>query len=85
MSYIIILKARKFYQSTRKRFGIAGKKPVAGGGAQCAPSPALIGLKFDLVLALHFSYQITKITALSCQIQFHMCVSVITVEWCQVK
>ena len=28
--YIIILKVRKFHQSTRNRFGTAGKKPVGG-------------------------------------------------------
>ena len=28
MPYIIILKVRKFYQSTRNRFGTAGKKPM---------------------------------------------------------
>ena len=31
MSYIIILKVTKFHQSTRNRFGTAGKKPVGGG------------------------------------------------------
>ena len=30
MPYIIILKVRKFHQSTRNRFGTAGKKPVGG-------------------------------------------------------
>ena len=37
MPYIIILKVRKFHQSTRNRFGTAGKKPV-GGGRQNVPS-----------------------------------------------
>ena len=32
MPYMIILKVRKFHQSTRIRFGTAGKKPVGGGG-----------------------------------------------------
>ena len=32
MPYIIILKVRKFHQSSRNRFGTAGKKPVGGGG-----------------------------------------------------
>ena len=32
MPYIIIIKVRKFHQSTINRFGTAGKKPVGGGG-----------------------------------------------------
>ena len=32
MPYIIILKVRKFHQSSRNRFGTAEKKPVGGGG-----------------------------------------------------
>ena len=32
MRYVIILKVRKFHQSTRNRFHTAGKKPVGGGG-----------------------------------------------------
>ena len=37
MPYIIILKVRKFHQSTRIRFGTAGKK-LAGGCTMCPPS-----------------------------------------------
>ena len=43
MPYIVILKIRKFHQSTINRFGTAGKKPV-GGGAHCAP-PSLNRVK----------------------------------------
>ena len=35
MPYIIILKVRKFHQTTASRFSTARKKPV--GGAHCAP------------------------------------------------
>ena len=38
MPYIIILKVRKFHQSTINRFGTAGKKPV-GGGHNVPPQP----------------------------------------------
>ena len=38
MPYIIILKARKFHQSTINRSGTAGKKPVEGHNV---PSPSL--------------------------------------------
>ena len=41
MPYIIILKVRKFHQSTINRFGTAGKKPVGGHNV---PPPAWIGL-----------------------------------------
>ena len=46
MPYIIMLKVRKFHQSTRNRFGTAGKKPVGGGGGgtQCGP-PSLNRVK----------------------------------------
>ena len=37
MSYIIILKVRKFHQSTRNRFGTAGKEPIVG--TMCPPPP----------------------------------------------
>ena len=37
MPYIIILKVRKFHQTTASRFSTARKKPV--GGAHCAPPP----------------------------------------------
>ena len=38
MPYIIILEVRKFHQSTRIRFGTAGKKPVGEGGHNVSPS-----------------------------------------------
>ena len=37
MPYIIMLKVRKFHQTTASRFSTARKKPV--GGAHCAPPP----------------------------------------------
>ena len=42
MPYIIILKVRKFHQTTASRFSTARKKPV--GGAHCAP-PSLNRVK----------------------------------------
>ena len=43
MPYIIILKVRKFHQTTASRFSTARKKPV--GGAHCAPPPSLNRVK----------------------------------------
>ena len=38
MPYIIILKVRKFHQSTINRFGTAGKKPIGGLSPQLQTS-----------------------------------------------
>ena len=46
MLYIIILKVRKFHQSTGNRFDTAGKKPVGGGGTMYPP-PARLIFKID--------------------------------------
>ena len=37
--YIIILKVRKFHQSTRSRFGTEGKKSCRGGGGGHCEQP----------------------------------------------
>ena len=34
MPYIIILKVRKFHQTTASRFSAARKKPLGGGGGE---------------------------------------------------
>ena len=44
MPYIIILKVRKFHQTTASRFSTARKKPV-GGGTLCPPPPSLNRVK----------------------------------------
>ena len=54
MPYIIILKVRKFHQTTASRFSTARKKPV--GGAHCAP-PSLNRVKLILYLVQSFMDQ----------------------------
>ena len=52
MPYIIMLKVRKFHQSTGNRFGTAGKKPVGGGGGggHNVAIPVWIGLNLIKVM-----------------------------------
>ena len=57
MPYIIILKVRKFRQSTRNRFGTAGKKPVGGRGDNVPSS--LIRVNFHVPFKTSFGLAVS--------------------------
>ena len=64
MPYIIILKVRKFHQSTRNRFGTAGKKPV--GGHIVPPPPSLNRVKVAVGPNLSTNRNLKQVTKSEC-------------------
>ena len=60
MPYIIILKVRKFHQTTASRFSTARKKPV--GGAHCAP-PSLNRVKIKFGVGGNFRLLISNLNS----------------------
>ena len=71
MPYIIILKVRKFHQTTASRFSTARKKPV--GGAHCAPPPPSLnrvksGVSYSSTVSLPINQE--KSTPLFRQLKF---------------
>ena len=55
MPYVIILKVRKFHQSTGSRFGTAGKKPV--GGHSAPPSLNRVNPSYTKLIRTNTLYQ----------------------------